>query len=203
MPLRGFYLTYSTPRPCSRMEATLAQLPKSQLRLADLATRRPTTFDLVPTPEDRKAIAAELGIIGIKKLRFTGTLEPQGRTDWVLQAHLGASVVQACVVTLDPVSTRIDEPVTRRYLRDLPDIDAGEVEMPEDDTVDPLPETLDLRQVMIEALALALPPYPRAESADLGAAVFAEPGKAAMTDDDAKPFAGLGALRDSLEKKQK
>ncbi|MEO0904769.1 MAG: DUF177 domain-containing protein, partial [Pseudomonadota bacterium] len=77
------------------------------------------------------------------------------------------------------------------------------VEMPDDDTVEALPETLDLAAVMTEALSLALPPYPRSEGADLSNAVFAEPGVTPMTDDDAKPFAGLGALRESLEKKGK
>jgi len=73
--------------------------------------------------------------------------------------------------------------------------------MPEDDTVEALPVNLDLVQVMTEALSLALPLYPRADGADLGEAVFTQPNTAPMTDDDAKPFAGLGALRDSLENK--
>ncbi|MFA8442921.1 DUF177 domain-containing protein [Yoonia sp.] len=181
----------------------MPQLPKSHLRLADLATRKPTAFDLSPTADERKAIAAELGIVGIKKLRFTGALAPQGRHDWALTADLGATVVQECVVTLDAVTTRIDEELTRSYVADMPEIEASEVEMPVDDTVEALPETLDLAQVMIEALTLALPLYPRAKGADLSQAVFAEPGVAPMTDDDAKPFAGLGALRERLENKDK
>ena len=181
----------------------MPQLPKSHLRLADLATRKPTAFDLSPTADERKAIAAELGIVGIKKLRFTGALAPQGRHDWALTADLGATVVQECVVTLDPVTTRIDEELTRSYVADMPEIEASEVEMPVDDTVEALPETLDLAQVMIEALTLALPLYPRAKGADLSQAVFTEPGVAPMTDDDAKPFAGLGALRERLENKDK
>ncbi len=181
----------------------MPQLPKSHLRLADLATRKPTAFDLSPTADERKAIAAELGIVGIKKLRFTGALAPQGRHDWSLTADLGATVVQECVVTLDPVTTRIDEELTRSYVADMPEIEASEVEMPVDDTVEALPETLDLAQVMIEALTLALPLYPRAKGADLSQAVFTEPGVAPMTDDDAKPFAGLGALRERLENKDK
>lgn len=181
----------------------MPQLPKSHLRLADLATRKPTAFDLSPTADERKAIAAELGIVGIKKLRFTGALAPQGRHDWALTADLGATVVQECVVTLDPVTTRIDEELTRSYVADMPEIEASEVEMPVDDTVEALPETLDLAQVMIEALTLALPLYPRAKGADLSQAAFTEPGVAPMTDDDAKPFAGLGALRERLENKDK
>lgn len=179
----------------------MADLPRSQLRLADLATRRATAFTLEPSADERRAVAEALGITGVKKLRFAGQLEPVGRHDWRLQADLGATVVQDCVVTLDPVSTRIDETVTRSYLADLPEPEAGETEMPEDDTADPLPAVIDLVEVMIEALALALPLYPRAPGADLGDAVFAEPGIAPMTDEDAKPFAGLGSLRDAMNKK--
>ncbi|MEJ8560793.1 DUF177 domain-containing protein [Yoonia sp. GPGPB17] len=181
----------------------MPQLPKSHLRLADLATRKPTVFELVPTADERKAVAAALDIVGIKKLRFSGKLTPQGRQDWTLSAELGATVVQDCVVTLDPVTARIDEAILRSYVADTPEIEASEVEMPEDDTVEALPETLDLAQVMIEALSLALPPYPRVEGADLSQAVFAEPGVTPMSDDEAKPFAGLGALRESLENKDK
>jgi uncharacterized metal-binding protein YceD (DUF177 family) len=183
------------------MEAALPQLPKSQLRLSDLATRKATTFALVPTSDERKAIAAELGIRGIRKLRFAGSMAPQGRTDWHLQAELGATVVQDCVVTLDPVTTRIDEPLNRAYIAGMEEPEASEVEMTADENSEPLPETLDLAQVMIEALALALPLYPRAANADLGEAVFTAPGVAPMRDEDAKPFAGLESLRESLEKK--
>ena len=171
------------------------------IRIADLPNRKITAFELLPTAQERAAVAAELGIPGIKKLRFAGTLAPQGKRDWRLEADLGATVVQECVVTLDPVSTRIDESVLRSYLSDLPEVTAGETEMPEDDTQEALPETLDLAEVMIEALSLALPPYPRSEGASLGEALFAESGVVPMRDEDTKPFAGLASLRESLENK--
>lgn len=201
MALLAFYPHYSTPSPYSRIETALSQIPQSQLRLADLPSSRATAFDLQPDAQARKAVAAALGLVGIKKLTFRGTLAPQGKTDWALDGALGATVVQECVVTLDPVTTRIDEKLTRAYVADLPEIDAAEVEMTLDDAIDPLPGTLDLAQVMIEALSLALPPYPRTSDAALGAAAFAAPGVTPMTDDDAKPFAQLGALREQLEKK--
>lgn len=148
-------------------------------------------------------MADTLGVVAVKKLRFAGALSPQGKSDWHLTGELGATVVQDCVVSLDPVATRIDEPVTRTYLADLPEVTGSEVEMPEDDTVETLPETLDLAAVMIEALSLALPTYPRKSDAELGLVVFAEPGVAPLMDEDTKPFAGLGALRESLAKKDK
>ena len=173
------------------------------MRLADLASNRPTSFELSPTATERQAIAAHLDITAIKKLRFEGALAPQGKTDWGLTARLGATVVQECVVTLKPVTTRIDEDITLSYVADMPEIDAAEIEMPVEDTVEPLPDSLDLAQVMIEALSLALPAYPRADDADLGEAVFAPEGVSPMKDEDAKPFAGLAGLRETLEKKDK
>ena len=70
--------------------------------------------------------------------------------------------------------------------------------MPQDDTLDVLPETLDLTALMTEALALALPDYPRKDGADLGAATYAEDGIAPMTDEEVRPFAALKGLRDKL-----
>jgi uncharacterized metal-binding protein YceD (DUF177 family) len=172
---------------------------RHRIPLSELPTGRPTQFVVEPGTEERAAIADRLGIPSVRKLRFEGEMQPQGRQDWALAGRLGATVVQPCVVTLDPVTTRIDEDVRRTYLAEMPEPEGGdEAEMPEDDTADPLPETLDLFAVMEEALALALPPFPRAPGAELGEAVYTEPGKAAMTDDDAKPFAGLKALRDKL-----
>lgn len=182
------------------MEPPLAVLPHQILRLSDLATAKSTPFDLSPSATERAAVAASLGIPHVRKLRFSGEIAPLGKTDWRLTAALGATVVQDCVVTLDPVTTRIDETLERSYLADIPDIDAAEVEMPEDDTVEPLPATLDVAAVMIEALSLALPAFPKADGADLGRISVTEPGKTAMTDDEAKPFAGLAALRDGLKK---
>ena len=175
-------------------------LPTKVLRLADLTNRHATTFTLAPTQAERDAIAAHLDILGVKKLTFAGEITPLGHGDWQLTGQLGATVVQTCVATLDPVTSRLDEDVRRVYARDFTYPDGAEVEMPEDDAVEPLPQTLDLGTVMVEALSLALPPFPRAAGAELGQVLAAEPGVAPMTDDDAKPFAGLGALRDRLSK---
>ena len=98
------------------------------------------------------------------------------------------------------MTTRVDEPVLRVFLADLPTPDAEEAEMPEDDTVEQLGAEIDIYALMCEALALAIPEFPRKEGAELGESVFAEPGVAPMTDEDTKPFAGLAALKDALEK---
>lgn len=187
-------------------------LPVSQIiRLAELNARRAQPLRLAPDADARRAVADSLGITGVKKLRLDGTLTPEGKTDWRLEATLGATVVQPCVVTLEPVTTRIDAPVLRRYLADMDQLDGtgsddlldtldAEFEIPEDDSVEPLPATLDIGAVMLEALALALPEWPRAAGAETGEVVLTEPGKVAMRDEDARPFANL---RDQLAAKGK
>jgi uncharacterized metal-binding protein YceD (DUF177 family) len=164
------------------------------LRVAELAGRKPTRFALVPTAAERAAIAAALGLLDLPALAFRGELRPAGRQDWTLAADLAATVVQPCVATLAPVTTAIAEPVVRRYMADLPDPGGDEIEMPEDDSLEPLGAVIDPGLVMTEALALALPLYPRAEGAGEGAARAAGPGVTPMTDEDARPFANLAEL---------
>lgn len=172
------------------------------VRVADLPTGRPTSFELAPDQAQCNAIAEDLGIPGLRKLRFSGTMAPLGKHDWQMTAKLGATVTQDCVVTLEPVTTRIDDTVERQWLRHLSAPAAGEeVEMTEDDRIEQLTDVIDLGQVMTEALALTLPLYPRVDGAELPASIFAEPGVKPMTDDDAKPFAGLSGLRDKLSGK--
>lgn len=173
----------------------------SRLRIADLATRKATTFSRELDAAERETLAKTLDISEVRKARLVGEIAPQGGRDWYLTASLGATIVQPCVVTLDPVVTRIDEPVTRTYVANYEEPDGSEVEMPEDDTVEPIPPILDLDAVLLEALSLALPPFPRAEGVELGTAVYTDTGASPMTDEDAKPFAGLGALIDQLANK--
>ena len=179
----------------------MSALPSHVLRLSDLRNRRGTEVSLSPTPEERAAVAEALGILAVRKLTFTGRIAPVGAADWQLTGDLGATVVQECVATLDPVTSRIDERVQRTYARDFAYPEGGaETEMPEDDSVEPLPATIDVAAVMIEALSLALPAFPRADGAKVGQVLAAEEGVDPMTDEDAKPFAGLAALRDKLAK---
>jgi len=173
-------------------------LPRQIVRLADPGQRGTHPFAVTPDAAARAAVAQHLGILEVRKLRFEGRLVPQGRRDWTLEAMLGATVVQECVVTLAPVVTRIDEPVTRRYLADLPEPAPGETEMPDDDSIEELPASLDLAAVMIEALSLALPPFPRAPDAGPVDLTVTEPGAAPLDAAAVRPFAGLAGLRDRL-----
>ena len=179
----------------------MAQKPPSDtaLRVAALSQTAENAFSLRPGSDELEQIAADLGLSALRKLSFTGTIAPLNDHDWLLSGTLGATVVQSCVVTLDPVTTRIDQPVTRSYLRDYVDPDDPEIEMPEDETEERLTAWIDPGSVMIEALTLAAPDYPRKNDAALGQLIYTEPGKTPMSDEDAKPFAGLADLKSKLE----
>lgn len=166
-------------------------------RTAALSDRKPTRFRLTPDAATRAAMAAALDVLAVNHFQFEGEITPSGRHDYRLTGEMQARVVQACIVTLAPVPVTLHETVQRRYSADALEPDAEEVEML-DETLDPLPEVLDVGEVALEALALALPLYPRAPGAALAETVFAAPGNAPLTDADLKPFAGLAGLKDRL-----
>lgn len=176
---------------------------KTAYRISELSAGRPTTFELRPGKPQMERIADELGLEALRKLSFVGNITSEGKRDWRLDAKLGATVVQPCVVTLAPVTTRIDTPVERVFVTDMPDIKTtDDVEMPEDDTLEPLGNVIDLTAVMTEALALALPDYPRSSEAQLTQTEFTPPDAEPIREEETKPFAGLAALKDKLDKDQ-
>ena len=133
-----------------------------------------------------------MDLLGLRKLRFAGRLTAEGRARLAAGGDAGPTVVQPCVVTAEPVTTRLDEPVTRRYLADMPEPEEGRGRDARGrHGTEPLPATArscggDGRGA--GAGAAALPAGCRARP--LESAAFAAPGVAPMTDQDAKPAGG-------------
>ncbi len=178
-------------------EAILSQ----PLRVADLAARKHTRFTLAPDAAMRARLAEALGITAVEALSFAGSIAAMGKGDWRLEGRMTARVVQPCVVTLAPVTTAIEVAVERLYLARMPEIEASEVEMPEDVSIEPLGAVIDPGAVLGEELALALPAYPRTEGAEFAASEFAAPGTEPLGDTARRPFAGLAGLLDKAAKK--
>lgn len=149
-------------------------------------------FDIAPDAAEAAALARLLGAQAVRKLRFAGHLAPIASGGWQLEAKLGATVIQTCVVSLEPVTTRIDETVRRAFLPGAATAVEVVVAPDEDDEVEPLRDRIDLGRISTEALALALPAYPRKEGATLaGGTDPDDPGAP-------RPFAALAALREKL-----
>ena len=157
-----------------------------------------------PSTEERAAVAAQLGITAVDRLKarlkvvkFRGGLRVTGQ--------LEAEITQPSVVSLEPVSQVIDEPIDRVFLpagsaeAAAPAPHAGVevfVDLEGDDPPDHFsgPE-VDLSDLVIEALALAVDPYPRAEGESLETL-----GISSVDADRESPFAALKALKDKGDK---
>ena len=176
------------------MAAGYPDLPSLPFKVTAIAGRTSTHVRFHPSAPERAAIAQTLGLLNLPVLTFDGDIRPAGKRDMVLEGKMAATVVQPCSVTLDPVTTHLSEAVRRHFIADYKLPEADELEMPEDDSTEALPEVIDAVTVVVEALALALPLYPRAAGVELGEAVFTEPGLAPLREGDLKPFAALAGL---------
>lgn len=174
-------------------------LPSQPYRSALVSGRKTLRFTFAPDDVARAQMAQALGLLELSEFSFKGEMSPMGRADVVLRAELVGLVVQPCSITLAPVRSRVKDTVERHYRAEYIQPQGDEVEIPEDDA-DPMPEIIDVAAVAMEALALALPLYPRAKGAELGEAVFAAPGVAPLKPDDLKPFAGLAGLAAQMKK---
>ena len=121
------------------------------------------------------------------------TLKKISPTRFDLHFHLGAVVVQACVVTLEPLTARIEKDFTRE-LHFAPNlkrpVEKEIVIAPGDDELPEEIESLhyDLAGPLIEEFLLAIDPYPRAP----GVAFEAPAG---MNEAPESPFAVLKGLK--------
>ncbi|MDR3471715.1 MAG: DUF177 domain-containing protein [Devosia sp.] len=152
-------------------------------------------LDVIATPAQGEAIARQLAISAVERLearikvtKFRGGLRAHGR--------LEAVTVQPCVVSFEPVRQLIDEEFERIYLPAEEQLKPAPAhpEVFVDLDSDELPDyfeghEVDLADAIIEAVALALDPYPRAEGASLEATGLA-------IEEETSPFASLKSLLD-------
>lgn len=158
-----------------------------------LSHKHPTRFEETPSAEEAEALRALLGLIGLRKLRFVGEIVPLRRDEWEVRGSLGASITQECVVTLEPVRSRVETDVLVRFVP--PDkIESAMEERDFDETQEPLGDSIDLGLIATEALALALPPYPRKADAALNLPETVDE----ENDEKPNPFAALAGLKDKL-----
>jgi uncharacterized metal-binding protein YceD (DUF177 family) len=123
--------------------------------------------ELAADAAERQALRRRLDLLELEALRAHGHIQRHGK-ELRLIGELEAVVAQTCVVSLDPVRSRLTEPFERRWL--LPGAgpapETDELVDPEAVDVEPLEgAVIDFGAVVAEELALALDPYPRLEDA--------------------------------------
>jgi hypothetical protein len=147
-----------------------------------------TIHDIAATEPERAALARRFALVALDRLEARVTLVRLAGGLLRLTADLSADVVQECVVTLEPVASRVEDRFILLYghaqdeAREV--VLSGEAEL-----VEPvLGGPLDIGEAVAQQLSLALDPYPRAPGA-------AAPAPAAGPD-DASPFAPLAKWKE-------
>jgi uncharacterized metal-binding protein YceD (DUF177 family) len=155
---------------------------------------------------ERRALAERFGLLAVRSLRGRGRVERGSEPgELVLRGWLEADVVQACVISLEPVPARIGQRVERRY-RPIEAGGAGwrhpephglEVLADDEEEVEPvIGGAIDLGEAFAEELGLALDPYPRAPGAALDAGPLAPHVSVGSEHGASTPFAALRQLQE-------
>ncbi|HUG60331.1 MAG TPA: DUF177 domain-containing protein [Methylomirabilota bacterium] len=173
----------STPFPLSRPQSV------------DNLTSRGIEVTIEASEGERAALAEILDIIGIDSLTATFTVKPWRKEGVKVAGVVSADVVQACVVTLEPVVQHLREEVEVTFLPGAEPIDPdAEIELDLD--APDLPEPLeggriDLGAIAAEHMALGLDPYPRAPGVEFNDLIEDD----GSNDEPASPFADLARLK--------
>lgn len=161
-----------------------------QIEVGRLA-REGAVYDIAATEAERAALMRRFDLVALERLEAQVRIERLAGGYIRVFATLKAAVVQACVVTLDPVSSEIDEAFTLLY---GPQAEVAEVVLDgEAEPVEPLAgEVIDIGEAVAQQLSLALDPFPRRAGASLSSTAVSS-----ARPDTASPFAVLAKLRKS------
>lgn len=166
-----------------------------------------------PNEEERRRLALRLNLISLDALKADIVIQfRSGEATYHVNGRFKAALTQACVVTLEPVKSKLDEtfeswfsdpqgPVSFTKLKHEREAAKAYGEMPlleEKDDPEPLQAgKIDLGELVTQFLSLAIDPYIRAEGVSLDAphAKKAEEGPDVIKN----PFAALKDWKERLK----
>ena len=179
---------------------------KSEIeRIVDLDRMGPSgaALEIAASDRERAALARRFGFLGLPAFTARVTVDRRPGGQVVVEGRLRGKIVQACILTLDPVTQELDEAfriVFRQGLAEDLDPESGEALLnAQIDAPEPLQgNLLDIGEIVAEQLSLAADPYPRRPGVTLED-VMPKPrqgGRAGRNEQRRHPFADLAALRD-------
>lgn len=164
--------------------------PTSDVPEAGLTARK------VAAAGELEAIARALGLLTCASLEAGYAITPDGTGRYALSGTLRADVVQACVVTLDPVASTIEASFEAAFWPgdDIPPPRGGVLDL--DEAAEPQPilgGQIAVGRVVFECLAESLDPYPRKPGATFDWQEAAPAGDASGNPES--PFAVLANMK--------
>jgi uncharacterized metal-binding protein YceD (DUF177 family) len=162
-----------------------------------------TALEISASENERAALAKRFGFLGLPTFSARVAVDRRPGGQVVVEGRLRGRIVQACILTLDPVTQDLDEAFRIVFKQDLTeerDPESGEALVgAHADSPEPLPgNLLDVGEIVAEQLSLAADPYPRKQGVKLED-VLPKPrrdGRHGRQEQRRHPFAGLAALRD-------
>lgn len=120
---------------------------------------------------ERAALVRRFGLDALEKLVAVARLTPRGDGEVRLVVTFDADVVQLCVVTLEPVAVRLSERFEIAFAPLAEGVEEVEVviDVEAEEPPEPLVEDrIDVGEMVAQHLAMAIEPYPRAPSVEMG-----------------------------------
>lgn len=165
------------------------QLPLDRIRDGD-------RIELVADDSERAAIVEQLGLLSLSALKAHAVLSRNGeRVD--AEGRIQARCEQPCIATGEPVPAAVDEAFTLHFLPEPKGAPDEEIELADADldTIFHDGARIALGEALVDTLSLTLDPYPRGPNAE---AALRDAG--VISEEEARPFAALAALKDKFGK---
>ncbi|MBY0511085.1 MAG: DUF177 domain-containing protein [Rhodospirillaceae bacterium] len=176
------------------------------------------SYPIKASPEECGLVAARLGLQSIGAINAVLEITPAGKGLIKVTGTVKAEVVQTCVVSLAPVPAHVEDAVSATFVteeraaadalkkerakarKSVPKKAAGEEEEVIGLQGDDPPEIardgrIDLGEVAVVHLALALDPYPKAPGAAFDAQAWGGEGEKDEKATVVSPFAALAKLK--------
>jgi uncharacterized metal-binding protein YceD (DUF177 family) len=154
-----------------------------------------TELTIEANADERAALAERFGIPAIHALTARFVATPWRRGGIQVRGDIAAEVEQISVVSLEPFTSEVGEPVVRYFQAETAPGHSPEVlslESLEDEEPEVIAGgSIDLGEIAAESLALALDPYPRRP----GEVFEDESAQAAEDQRNESPFAVLSRLK--------
>ncbi len=162
----------------------MAATPEFQLELSRLVPLDKLGEDevreiVIASAEERAALARRFGLLALDRLEAHLRLDRDGESLIRVTGRFEAEVTQACVASLEPVHSHLEEAFSVLYTLAPEPAEHDLVIDPEtEEPPEPAgPKGIDLGEAVAQQLALALDPYPRASGAKLAALAANEAGR--------------------------
>ena len=161
-------------------------------RLVDVRQADGLVQQLVPTADERAALARRFALVSIDSLSAELVLARKDRTVSAT-GRLLAEIVQSCAVSGEDLPVSIDEPLAFRFVPEAdhaPGEEEVELDAEDCDEIDYSGSHVDIGEAVAQSLALAIDPYAEGPGAEEARR------RAGLLDESATgPFAALTALK--------